>query len=297
MTTNPLISVIIPTTCESTRADFLSRSISSVDMQKGVQVELLLVCNGPKQDEDLIRSIEKEHQIKVVRLEEGNVSKARYEGLLSSKGEYFCFLDDDDEFLPDALSRRLEILQSKSDCDVVVTNGMLHSADGDTPLVPPSFTSKINSDPCLTFLEQNWFASPASLFRSSRIEKNVFNFQFKYFEWTYLFFMLTSLKRSFYYDGSYTYRKYEDHPMSVSKSIDYYLAYPNFLKTLRRLDLPKTVHTAIHNKYISALNSQSNIYRKSNNLQEAWKAHLLCLINGGFRYIPYTRHLIFPSTQ
>jgi glycosyltransferase involved in cell wall biosynthesis len=292
MIADPLITVIIPTSCESSRADFLNRSIKSIETQQGVQVEILLVCNGNKQDEDLINALNAIHTLKIVRLEEGNVSKARYEGLRNSNGEYFCFLDDDDEFLEGSLSRRLEIFQSNPAYDVVVTNGLLHTAEGDEQLVSNTIVSKINSNPSMTFLEQNWFASPASMYKKSTVGLDVFNFQFKYFEWTYLFFSLISLKCSFIFDKTLTYRKYEDHPLSVSKTIEYYLAYPDFLQTLKQLDLNKDVIASIHTKYIAALNSKSNILRQQRKYLEAWKAHLLCLANGGFKYISYTRHLL-----
>lgn len=297
MSDNPLISIIIPTSCESSRTEFLNRSIRSVELQEGVRVEILLVCNGPKQDEQLITSLKRKHNLKIVRLGEGNVSQARYEGLCNSSGDYFCFLDDDDEFLNGGISYRQEILQRNPEFDVAVTNGVLHTSAGDTPLVPPSIALKINSNPCLTFLEQNWFASPASMFRSSRIQKEIFDFQFKYFEWTYLFFSLLSLKRTFVFNNELTYRKYEDHPLSVSKSVEYYLAYPDFLQTLKRLDLSQEVRASIQKKYVAALNSKSNIHRQQNELFDAWKAHLLCLLNGGFRYLPYTRHLISHARQ
>lgn len=158
MNADPLITVIIPTSCESSRANFLNRSIKSTEIQQGVQLEILLVCNGNKQDEDLMNALKSTYSLKIVRLEEGNVSKARYEGLRNSNGEYFCFLDDDDEFLEGSLSRRLEIFQSNPKYDVVVTNGLLHTSDGDEQLVSETIASKINSNPSLTFLEQNWFA-------------------------------------------------------------------------------------------------------------------------------------------
>lgn len=295
MNADPLITVIIPTSCESSRANFLNRSIKSTEIQQGVQLEILLVCNGNKQDEDLMNALKSTYSLKIVRLEEGNVSKARYEGLRNSNGEYFCFLDDDDEFLEGSLSRRLEIFQSNPKYDVVVTNGLLHTSDGDEQLVSETIASKINSNPSLTFLEQNWFASPASMFKRSTVRLDVFNFQFKYFEWTYLFFSLISLKRSFIFDNTQTYRKYEDHPLSVSKTIEYNLAYPDFLQTLKQLNLNEAVKASIHTKYI-ALNSKSNILRQQHKYFEAWKAHLLCLANGGFKYIPYTRHLL-PLTK
>ena len=294
---NPQISVIIPTTCEASRSGLLLRAISSIRNQEGVLAEVLLICNGNRQDGQLLAFLERQDGIRMLRMQEGNVSKARYLGVRNVDSEFFCFLDDDDEFLPGCLLQRLAPMTNDPDCDVVVTNGFEHISGTDAPLVSSGSALMINSDICGTFLQQNWFASPASMFRTQRIEAELFDFAFKYFEWTYLFFLLVSLQKKIVFDNTITYRKYEDNPLSVSKTVEYALAYPDFLIEVQRLKLPKRVKAAIREKYVIALNSRSNIYRVRGEWFNAWKSHLACLFHGGGRYLSYTRHLLFPFSK
>lgn len=291
---NPQISVIIPTTCEDSRSESLLRAISSIREQEGVLVEILLICNGNRQDGQLLAYLERQDGLRILRIQEGNVSKARYLGVCNVNSEFFCFLDDDDEFLPGCLQQRLAVMTNDLDCEVVVTNGFYHILGTDIPMVSSDLALMINSDVCGTFLQQNWFSSPASMFRTQRIKAELFDFAYRYFEWTYLFFRIVSLKKKLVFDNVITYRKYEDNPLAVSKSIEYALAYPDFLIEVKRLKLPKDVKGAIQKKYVTALNSQSNIYRERGQLINAWKFHLACLMHGGWQYISYTRRLLFP---
>ena len=66
---------------------------------------------------------------RVERLEEASVAKAQQLGRRSSRTEFFCFLDDDDEYLPGAVSMRLNELRADSSVDVVVTNGFERIVD------------------------------------------------------------------------------------------------------------------------------------------------------------------------
>lgn len=294
---NLQVSVIIPTTCEASRSELLLRAISSIRAQEGVLVEVLLICNGNRQDGELLAYLERQDGFRVLRMQEGNVSKARYLGVRNVNSDFFCFLDDDDEFLPGCLQQRLMVMTHDLDCDVVVTNGFDHDSGIDVPLVSSELALMINSDICGTFLMQNWFASPASMFRTKRIKAELFDFAFKYFEWTYLFFLLVSLQKRVVFDNVITYRKYEDNALSVSKSIEYALAYPDFLIEVKRLNLSKHVKSAVQEKYVTALNSCSNIYRERGQWFNAWKLHLACLTQGGGRYLSYTRHLLFPFSK
>ena len=94
------VSVIIPTTCEASRAELLLRAIESISSQRLEKggIEILLICNGSHQDPDLLNLLESKPYLKIFKLVEGNVSKARYFGVSNADGEYFCFLDDDNVY-------------------------------------------------------------------------------------------------------------------------------------------------------------------------------------------------------
>lgn len=100
-----MISVIIPI---YNTAKFLSTCIESIINQTFRELEIIIVndastdssihiCNKFKKEDNRIILIDKKQN-------EG-VEKARYDGILASKGEYICFVDSDDWLEKDALKR------------------------------------------------------------------------------------------------------------------------------------------------------------------------------------------------
>lgn len=110
-----LISVIIPT---YGRPDYLLRAIRSVESQSYLNVEIIIVDdNGLGTDNQietyakLKETLEKNVNIKYLAHEQNkNGSGARNTGIENSNGEFICFLDDDDEFHEDKLSKQLSRL-------------------------------------------------------------------------------------------------------------------------------------------------------------------------------------------
>lgn len=285
----PTISVIIPTTCDARREDQLCRALQSVRTQ-GDNVELIVVVNGSRVSEYMYRGLCEQPVNNVIRLEEGNVSKARYAGLKASTGDYFCFLDDDDEFLPGALAHRLSLFEDGVDC--VVTNGWVRSTD-DKRLVSPEVAATVNDEPLNSFLVQNWFASAGSMFRKDAIDRTAFNIDHRYFEWTILFFKLHSQGVRFKYDDTVTYRVWQNTPDSASKSEAYQIANVNLLGTLLKTPQPENVQAVLRRKFQNALNMDSQMRLARGERFNAWISHLYCLKSGGWRYLPFTRKLIF----
>ena len=117
------VTAIIPTTCESSRGPSLRRAILSVVDQIPENGLILIVANGDRIDESVVRMAEGFPRTRVERLEEASVAKAQQLGRHLVTTEFFCFLDDDDEYLPGAFSMRLDELRADPSVDVVVTNG------------------------------------------------------------------------------------------------------------------------------------------------------------------------------
>jgi len=286
------VSVIIPTICSKTRAVSLTRAIDSVFLSVNLDIQVIVVVNGEKYDLEAIKALEGDSRLTVIMLTEGNVSLARYEGLIKSTGEFFCFLDDDDELLPNGLTLRANFLKNNNAVDVVVTNGFVSNAGEDIPLVLSDKAEQINANKERAFLEQNWFASCAPLFRASSINPEIFKIDLKYFEWTYIFFLLISHNINIYYISALGYKKYEDNQGSVSKSSEYFLAYPDFLLKLYDLDLSLNVKKNVRKKYLTALNALANHELSFGLLRRAWGTHFECITHGGWRFLPFTRHLV-----
>lgn len=285
----PTVSVIIPTTCDARREKLLYRAIDSVMNQAHsdlYRVELLVVVNGSRVD-DRVLDFVSTLPVRLLIMEEGNVSKARYAGVQSSGSNFFCFLDDDDEFLPGALAHRLSLFEDGVDC--VVTNGLVN----DSRLVSERVARLANAEPAAAFFVQNWFASPGSMFKRGAVGYELFDMEHRYFEWTLLFFKLIAARHRIKYDDTPTYRVWQDSPGSASKSLDYSLAHASVLADILALPLGEDALATLRLKHHAALNAKSQMHLERRQRLEAWKSHLSCLKSGGWRYLPFTRKLIF----
>lgn len=107
------------------RSNFLVRAIESCLMQdfQGEKEIIIVDDNGdgtPCQIEthDIIRDYICKNQIKyIVNKVNKGACAARNTGAEKAKGEYLLFLDDDDEFLPDKLSKQISFLRENKEYD------------------------------------------------------------------------------------------------------------------------------------------------------------------------------------
>lgn len=113
--TSKLVSVIIPT---FKRSDILSRAIDSVLAQRYKNVEIIVVDdNSPETNERTLtenvmsRYNDVDKIIYIKHDANRNGSAARNTGFGASQGYYVMFLDDDDEFTGDKISKQVERLE------------------------------------------------------------------------------------------------------------------------------------------------------------------------------------------
>lgn len=92
----PQVSVVIP--CYN-RLDLLPRAIRSIELQDFHDMEVVLVNDGGRWDENLVCDYGR-LQCRVVQRENGGPGAARNTGILASDSEYIAYLDDDDEWHP-----------------------------------------------------------------------------------------------------------------------------------------------------------------------------------------------------
>jgi glycosyltransferase involved in cell wall biosynthesis len=115
------VSVLIPAyNCETT----IRRAIDSALMQTFQDFELIVVDDGSQDGTfEVIKTIV-DHRIKVVRhpVNSGE-AEARNTAIKSASGRYLAFLDSDDEWLPEKLSRQLEAIRKEPEGIVANVTG------------------------------------------------------------------------------------------------------------------------------------------------------------------------------
>lgn len=112
-----LISVIIPT---YNRAWSLKAAIDSVLAQEYPEVELLVVDDGST--DETPRLLDRYGDaIRVITLENGGVSRARNQGIHTSKGSFIAFLDSDDSWLPGKLSEQMTFFEENPEALICQT--------------------------------------------------------------------------------------------------------------------------------------------------------------------------------
>ena len=120
---NVLVSVIIPT---YKRSNMIDRTIQSILSQTHENIEIIVVDdNNPntyyrKQTEDVMKKYDDNSKIKYIKHEKNkNGAAARNTGMKFSKGEYLCFLDDDDIYFPTKIQKEVEFLEKNKKYDAV----------------------------------------------------------------------------------------------------------------------------------------------------------------------------------
>ncbi|QTY15215.1 glycosyltransferase family 2 protein [Virgibacillus pantothenticus] len=122
-TKNPIVSIIITT---YKRSDMLKRAIDSVLNQSYKKIEVIVVDdNEPstqyrKETELILADYASNPKIKYIRHPKNmNGAAARNTGIRNSKGNYICFLDDDDWYLSDKVKEQVMYLLDNKKFDGV----------------------------------------------------------------------------------------------------------------------------------------------------------------------------------
>ncbi|MES0446417.1 MAG: glycosyltransferase, partial [Desulfobacterales bacterium] len=114
---NPLVSVIIPT---YNRGWIINEAIDSVLAQDYLNFELIVVDDGSTDNtHDILNSYQ--NNFLVLRQNNNGVSAARNRGLAAASGHFIAFLDSDDTWLPQKLSRQVDFFHSNPDALICQT--------------------------------------------------------------------------------------------------------------------------------------------------------------------------------
>jgi glycosyltransferase involved in cell wall biosynthesis len=150
-----LVSVVIP--CYN-QAHFLGEAIESVLGQTYKRHEIVVIDDGSTDDTAEVAG--RYAGVRLIRQENGGLSRARNAGIEHSEGEYLVFLDADDRLLPEALRTGVEYLGSHEEC-VFVFGHYRFIAQNGSPLAecrPP-----IHSDYYASLLQRNFIGMHATV--------------------------------------------------------------------------------------------------------------------------------------
>lgn len=105
----PLISIITPT---YDRLKLLRRAIDSVLSQSVTDWEMIIVDDCPERPGEAVVRSYNDPRIRYIKHETNKGgAAARNTAMAASRGKYFAFIDDDDEWLPGILERSLRALE------------------------------------------------------------------------------------------------------------------------------------------------------------------------------------------
>lgn len=104
----PLVSICVPI---YNTGKYLDRCIKSLTGQTYRNLEIILVDDGSTDNSGLICDTyaDLDARISVIHKPNGGEASSRNTGLFAATGEYVMFMDSDDEYLPDAVQRLVEM--------------------------------------------------------------------------------------------------------------------------------------------------------------------------------------------
>lgn len=284
------IDVIIPTLCDARRGPLLLRAIDSVVSQDGVAAMPVVVVNGARLDPVLLAQLEARDDLRLIRIAEPDLFRARRAGFEALRTAFFATLDDDDVFLPGALAKRLAILRADPRVDWVVSNGLLATPDGESPFIADIAAAR--RDPYGTLLDYCWLCTGGNLFRTAAFAADMFD-AVRSMDVTYIAFRLLAEGKTVAFLDEPTFR-YFCHPDSTSKQDFYNLPAAAALRAMMRLPVPRSVRRGLAGKYRRAMHDVASYHLREGRLPEAWVAHLRSMAGPRelLRYAAFTRKLL-----
>lgn len=168
MTVPPLVSVVIVT---RDREQLLGRAVQSVVEQTHRPLELVIVDNASRHP---LRAPTCDVPVRVYRNETAQTaSRNRNVGVDIATGEFVCFLDDDDYYLPPKIAR---LLECRGSADWVYANTQMLGA-GAAPIGicagPPVLKKLMRS----RYVHLNSILVPRSILQQIRFDQNMTTYE------------------------------------------------------------------------------------------------------------------------
>lgn len=124
---NPFFSIIIPT---YNREELIINALSSIQSQSFQSWECIVVDDGSTDNtkNSVMEFVSDDIRFKYLYQKNQERSVARNNGILNSKGDYICFLDSDDYYLPNRLENLFRYIKKENSkfifTDIIFKNGL-----------------------------------------------------------------------------------------------------------------------------------------------------------------------------
>jgi hypothetical protein len=286
------ISVIIPTRAVKERATQLKRAIHSVRSQIGVLATPIVMVNGDRFDSDLYAWLNAQPDVRVFYSSVPDPVTARRLGVTKVEDLFFSCLDDDDEITVDGLLQRVTPMLKDETLDVVATIGYIGSVESGR--LSCNGNILVPADPVEAAIKNHWLHSGGALFRRETIGAEYFISPFGgMLEWVILATRL-GLERNILRLNTPTFIWHFDSTDRISESKEYLEAIPRVLDYLVTFPVEPNIRNIYRRRKAIAYHCLSERARGKQKLRKAWLWHIKSLCtSGGWKYLPYSRHLLF----
>lgn len=131
MSSQPLISIVIPA---FNAASVLDDALRSIQHQQYRHFEAIVIDDGSTDDTaSVVRHfVAQDRRFVLVQQPNRGISAARNAGLAAARGEWIAFLDADDTWFPDKLTRQVQCVHDFPEVDFIFSN--YHQWDGQNDL-------------------------------------------------------------------------------------------------------------------------------------------------------------------
>jgi len=166
MNNDPLISVITPT---YNRASYLPETIESVLSQNYRNLEHIIIDDGSSDTtRNLVNAYLDKGKIRYFYQKNSGQSIARNKGLKEAKGEFVCFLDSDDRWLPNKLRKQLNAFLVNPDVDIVYGDYIFIDEQGNE--ISHNNMSRYSGNITKPLLKDNFVSMNTTMTRTTKLK-------------------------------------------------------------------------------------------------------------------------------
>lgn len=135
-----MFSIVIPL---YNKAHTIIRTLNSVFNQTFKDFEIIIINDGSTDDGvDVVKKFTKDSRIKIINQSNQGVSAARNNGVSHAKYEYIAFLDGDDEWFPQYLSKINAAVESFPAAGMICCAGYMKDMNGEALRIANKYKGK-----------------------------------------------------------------------------------------------------------------------------------------------------------